>query len=362
MDQVANGDDQVLIDAEKTKLRIRQQARREVAAEAQGPVPQLIMVAADQIANHHFPLREPLIVRDQVVVFRAGHIGEVYAVRGVGKTWVLLTIGLMTSTGGEALGFAAPHPRRVLYIDGEMASHDIRDRLAALSDKTGLERTHYFQFIAADWQTEYLPRLDTPEGQQVVEPFVDQADLVIIDNRSCLFDSEGEKDPTAWQPAGDYLLSLRRRGKAVLLAHHANRQGGARGISKAEDPMDLIVKLSRPEGYTSDQGARFIWEFDKCRGLYGPAAAPFIAELTPHGWALDAPGGGNVSIRQRFIDYLRVAETANALPKSANAAITAVKVKRNDGLRTWGEMLTKGEIVGDKTTGFRLGTLVVPPF
>src|SRR6185295_5195824 len=109
-------------------------------------------------------------------------------------------------------------------------------------------------------------RLDTEEGQQFIEPVVDAADLVILDNRSCLFDPEGEKDPTAWQPAQDWLLSLRRRGKAVLLGHHSNRQGGARGHSKSEDPMNLLVRLTRPEDYSQEQGARFLVTFDKCRG------------------------------------------------------------------------------------------------
>ena len=35
--------------------------------------------------------------------------------------------------------------------------------------------------------------------------FVDAADLVILDNRSCLFDPEGEKDASAWQPAQEWL-------------------------------------------------------------------------------------------------------------------------------------------------------------
>ena len=78
--------------------------------------------------------------------------------------------------------------------------------------------TDYLLIVAADWQHEYLPRMDTPEGQSSIEPLVENADVIIFDNRSCLFDPEGEKDPTAWQPTQDYLLSQRRRDKASLLA------------------------------------------------------------------------------------------------------------------------------------------------
>ena len=68
---------------------------------------------------------------------------------------------------------------------------------------------------------------------------VAEAEVIILDGRSCLFDPEAETDPSAWQPAADWLLSLRRRGKAVLLAHHANRLGGARGHSRPEDMLDV---------------------------------------------------------------------------------------------------------------------------
>ena len=59
------------------------------------------------------------------------------------------------------------------------------------------------------------------------------------------------EDRPGKQPAQDWLLSLRRRRKAVILVHHSNRQGRARWTHKPEDVMDLLVKLSRPDGYTA---------------------------------------------------------------------------------------------------------------
>jgi hypothetical protein len=203
--------------------------------------PALVALTLDQLTTHTFPDRKPLLVRGDTVVFREGHLGEAYAERGFGKTWFLKTLALIAATGGEALGFRAPNPCRVLDIDGEMASPEIQERYAALGERLGLPATPNLTIVAADWQEQFLPRLDTPEGQAAVEPFVENADLVFLDNRSCLFDPESEKDPAAWQSAQDWLLSLRRRGKAVMLAHHSNRQGGARGHSKPEDPMNLLM-------------------------------------------------------------------------------------------------------------------------
>ncbi len=235
----------------------------------------------------------------------------------------------------------------MLDVDGEMASEEIQDRYALLSERLSIPLdTSRLTVVAADWQEQFLPRLDTEEGQRAIEPFIETADLIILDNRSCLFDPEGEKDPTAWQPAQDWLLSLRRRGKAVLIAHHSNRQGGARGHSKAEDPMNLLVKLSRPEDYSQDQGARFLATFDKCRGAYGAAVAPFEAQLTVDGWRCDSVLQSNRdTTADKLCEYVRLADAAGAPVKSANAAIIGAKVNRNAGLAAWATLQGSAEIL-----------------
>jgi hypothetical protein len=353
-------DEQRLLDVDKRKLRRRRQAIREVDAELLPPTPTITAFAGDVLPTCSFPLREPLLHRQtsngDVVVLRAGHIAQVHALRGIGKTWLLMLFALMFSTGGTALGFIVKKRRRVLYIDGEMASEDIRERFQKLSDLTTLPLTDYLEVIGADWQAEYLPRLDTGIGQEAVEEFVQRAEIVFLDNRSCLFDSEGEKDATAWQPAGDYLLSLRRRGKAVAVAHHANRQGGARGHSKAEDPMDLLIKLTRPEDYTADQGARFLVEFEKTRGFHGEAAASFIASLTPNGWITeDVKSDPIKKIRDKAISTLCAIEKAcDPFPTSGNTFAKAIGGNRQTALALWAEFVTDGTVIPDGKGGFRL--------
>jgi hypothetical protein len=299
-----------------------------------------------ELAGHVFPERKVVFEREGTAVFRAGHLGEVYALRGIGKTWFTQTLALVAATGGSALGFSSPEPYNVAYIDGEMASREIQDRFAQLSRALEVPLTENLTVIAADWQAEFLPRLDTDAGQPAVEPFVAAADVVIIDNRSCLFDPEGEKDPVAWQPAQDWLLALRRRGKAVLLVHHSNRQGGARGHSKAEDPLNLLIKLTRPEDYSQDHGARFIVAFDKVRGAFGAAVAPFEAHLTESGWESERQDGSDTGTTQnRLCAYLRLAARARDWPKSASAAIRGAKLQKSEGLRVWGELLDAGKVV-----------------
>jgi hypothetical protein len=315
----------------------------------------LVGYTLSQLATHRFPRRNTLLCRSGEPFLRAGQLAEIYAERGFGKTWVLQTMAVVAATRATALGFSALEPCRVLHVDGEMAGEENQERFGIICDRLKVPfASDRLTIIAADWQTGFLPRVDTAEGQDLLEPFVEAADLIILDNRSCLFDPEGEKDPTAWQPAQNYLLSLRRRGKAVLVGHHSNRQGGARGHSKPEDQMDLLIKLARPDDYSQDQGARFTVSFEKSRGVHGSAVAPFEAWLTADGWRVDGVEGSGDFAKRRLAEYLTRAHAADDRPRSANAAIRTTGINRNKGLEVWAGMLKKGELVKHPSGGFYL--------
>jgi putative DNA primase/helicase len=262
------------------------------------------------------------------------------------------TLAIVAATGTEALGFSAPEPCRVLVIDGEMESNETQQRYLSIAQSLNVQPTDNLVLVGADWQERGLSRLDTPEGQAAVEPFVADADLVVIDNRSTLFDPESEKDATAWQPAQDWLLGLRRRGKAVQLVHHSNRQGGARGHSKPEDVMNLLVKLTRPDDYRAEQGARFTVTFEKIRGAHGSAVASFTAQFTPTGWILEGDTGGTVAGKLR--EHLRLMDGIGERPKSATRAIKDAGVNKQQGLRTWKDWQSKGWIVKHPEGGWVL--------
>lgn len=310
------------------------------------PADGLVAYSLDELLRRRFEARGAILCRGEVPIFCLGHLGQLHAPRGLGKTWLVLTWALVVSSAAEALGFRAPVARRVLVIDGEMSAEEIQSRLRRLCDVMGVKPHANLEILAADWQRTYLPRLDTAAGQAAAEPFVDRAELVILDNRSCLFDPEGEKDPTSWQPAQDWLLSLRRRGKGVLVAHHANRNGGARGHSKPEDAMNLLLKLSRPEGYVQDQGARFLLEFEKARGVHGPAAAPLVATLADSGWTVEgAEGVEEDRVTRKLIDHLVALDDVGERPRSTSAAVRGAGVNRQAGLRAMAALLRAGRVV-----------------
>lgn len=320
--------------------------------------PKLLGFSLEEILQHTFPRRRAILKRDDHVILRAGNIAQVFAYRGYGKTWLLETMALVVAYQIEALGLHAPEPSKVLYVDGEMASEDVKERFQLLCDmlnvprQLGVGAEKRLVIVGADWQEEYLPRLDTLEGQSAIEPFVDPADFIILDNRSCLFDPEGEKDPSVWQLAQDWLLSLRRRGKTTVMAHHANRQGGARGIGKAEDVIDLNLKLSRPEGYTAEQGARFLVEFDKARGIRGAGAKPFLATLKDKGWHVQSPDAADESsLRLAIFEHIKLTEDLNEPIKTANAVHKEIGGNKSACLREL-QALMREELIKKTEAGY----------
>jgi putative DNA primase/helicase len=61
-------------------------------------------------------------------------LAMLYAPRGVGKSWLGLSIGLAVASGGSLLRWKASEPRRVLLVDGEMLLADLQGRLALISN------------------------------------------------------------------------------------------------------------------------------------------------------------------------------------------------------------------------------------
>jgi RecA-family ATPase len=59
------------------------------------------------------------ILKDKSIV-------ELYAWRGVGKTYLSTAMGLAVAGAGKFLKWKAPRPRRVLYLDGEMAGDEFQ--------------------------------------------------------------------------------------------------------------------------------------------------------------------------------------------------------------------------------------------
>jgi putative DNA primase/helicase len=178
------------------------------------------------------------------------------------------------------LKWRAPVPRRVLYVDGEMPAGALQERLARIVRGCPEQppEEDYLRFACADLG-DGLPNIARPEGQEAIEAALGDAEVLVLDNLSTLAHGLRENEADDWGELQRWLLGLRRRGKHVLLIHHAGKGGNQRGTSRREDALDTVVALRRPGDYTPDQGARFEVHLEKARGVSGADAAPFEASL-----------------------------------------------------------------------------------
>lgn len=203
-----------------------------------------------------------------------------YAPRGLGKTFLSLSIAYGVASGCDLLRWRVPESRPVLFVDGEMPLAALQERLTgiALAAEGGPPSDDFLRFLPADYFRDGLPNLASQEGRDLLERLSDGVALIVLDNLSSLaVGRENEADD--WQPMQDLVLSLRRSGTSTLIVHHSGKGGQQRGTSRREDVLDTVVALRRPEDYEATDGARFEVHFEKHRGFAGLDAAPFEAAL-----------------------------------------------------------------------------------
>jgi AAA domain-containing protein len=215
------------------------------------------------------------VILDPIVA--PGTAALIYGPPGVGKSFAALGLALAAAGGTSFLGWTAPRPHNVLYLDGEMRPEAVAGRLRLFGPPPPSLR----MWLAT---AEKGPRLDlsTLDGLSRLVDSWGEVDLVIIDSLSSLVGGGfKQRDPDRWHEMR-YFLGLQRRAKrAVVMVHHANRDGAMRGISRRADAMDLIMALRRPRDWQPADGARFALHLEKARHLTGPGLAPIEAQLCP---------------------------------------------------------------------------------
>lgn len=236
----------------------------------------IVVTTLSGLLQHKFPEREPVLAP----VFNLGSLNMIFARRGIGKTYAALYIAYAAASGGEVWGWKASRPFKTLYIDGEMPGAAIQERLAAIVTASDEEPSEdFFKLITIDMNDGRMPDLSALGGQSDIEPYCLDAEVIVIDNLSCLCRSGRENDSESWYSIGEWALRMRSLGKCVLFVHHAGKDGNQRGNSKKEDVLDLVIELKRPADYDSNEGARFIVAFSKHRHLVGDDAQSIEAKL-----------------------------------------------------------------------------------
>jgi RecA-family ATPase len=214
-----------------------------------------------------------------------GGLMEIYAAAGIGKTTFALSLGLSAAIGQSFMKWGVHKPWNVLYIDGEMADSDMQNRLEAATQSFNVSSKEIsnFRLLSRDQCGGVLPDIGTVEGQNRLQPETEVADLIFLDNLSCLMFSGKENDADAWSVVQRWLLTLRAQEKSIVMLHHSGKNGSSRGTSRRHDALDTVIKLDRPSAYNQSDGAKFAVQFEKTRHFFGPEAEPIGLEYCVEG-------------------------------------------------------------------------------
>lgn len=212
---------------------------------------------------------------------KQGEATLIYAASGLGKSFFTLGIAVCMASGTEFIGYEAPRPLRVKYIDGEMSQYDLMARIeASIGDRI---KDKYFMRTLENNLLLSNRELCTQEDgtffdiatkahlkEIVRELLQEEVDVAIFDNFSTLaLGVEDENSAGSFNVTLELILELKKVDILPILVHHSNKNGGNyRGTTKIEAVFSNIIGLHRDSSIKKELGAGFIIKFDKNRSVH----------------------------------------------------------------------------------------------
>ena len=230
-EQIARNLKRYSSDAGMGGMSIQPEARHHRAVEYRPPEPPPLALEAIQLRD--LP-RGPAPTNYCGGWLREGSYTLLHSRAGVGKTAVVADLVLQLRTGGgEWFGQRTERMQHILWINGDMPDWQVHERLDFLDGKMEFVQARFVNLL--DRQEEFR---ELCKGYQ----------LVVIDNRSCLFQLDDANKAEAWVPLNNLLRGIADQGTAVLLMTHEGKsqEGGTSfGSSAQEWFVDTIIRLGK---------------------------------------------------------------------------------------------------------------------
>lgn len=195
-----------------------------------------------------------------------------FAPSKIGKTLIGLKLAHAGQRGNQEVGpLRTVEPFDVLYVDGEMHPDGLQKAIemvmAGAGDPPGPPP---FATICAKCQDSSTIDITSEEWQKEIEKALIGKKLVIFDNFQSLT-SNGLNVVNQLLP---WLKKLSRKGIAVIILDHTNRDGDIQGSIAKERIADLLISVSYPDDSAKRDG-RILVEYTRARRLHGADAEPF---------------------------------------------------------------------------------------
>jgi hypothetical protein len=209
----------------------------------------------DMKIKHPPPIIYPILLEGSLML--------IFAKRGVGKTWAVSQLAISVATGSPFWGHLA-HKKNVLLIDGEMSLSDTQQRLSMLSPGKIPKNIKILSSERVSLENQTININDQACQKEISEIVAElEIGLVIFDNLSSLCFGRDENSNSDLDILLPWLISLRHQGVAVVIVHHAGKDGKLRGASRIEDPLDTVMQLSAPKD--TPDGVAFKMTYTKIR-------------------------------------------------------------------------------------------------
>lgn len=200
----------------------------------------------------------------------AKSIGMLAGMRGSGKSWLAMLIAYSVAGGKPLEPWGVGACVQVAILDGEMRIASLKERLSLIHSRnqdieSRAAAEENLIIISRDCMSTEIGSLDTIDGQKQIDALIPEGvSLIVIDNLSA-WTTGGREDSNAWSCIKAWLIAKRLAGVAVLLIHHAGKNGQQRGSSAHEDLLDYSILLSPMPSSAGREDTRFSVQHTKLR-------------------------------------------------------------------------------------------------
>jgi predicted XRE-type DNA-binding protein len=271
---------------------------------------------------------------------QTGDATLIWAASGLGKSFYSMGIACAIATGSEFLGYKAPVPRKVKYIDGEMSIYDLKTRIDGAIGKN-VQNKNYMDLLnenllianrelSTDEYTNFFDIAENADIADIVKELIGEGvEVVIFDNFSTLaLGVEDENSAGSFNSTLKLIIALKSVGILPILIHHGNKKGDwYRGTSKIEAVFSVIIGLKSSDAVDRNLGAGFSIEFTKNRKMYNELTEPRIVQLigSKNLWIDIAD---EKSFETKVIDLIKSCNFSNQTEVAAELGVNQSKVSR----------------------------------
>ncbi|WP_273163398.1 AAA family ATPase [Massilia timonae] len=276
----------------------------------------------------------------------AKSIGMIAGMRGGGKSWLAMLIAYSIAGGKSLEPWGAGACVPVAILDGEMRIASLKERLALIhafnSDQESRKvAENNLHIISRDCMSIEIGSIDTVEGQKQIDALIPAGVLFIVVDNLSAWTSGGREDSNSWSAIKPWLIAKRLAGIAVLLIHHAGKNGQQRGSSAHEDLLDYSILLTPLPSSTDREDTRFSVQHTKLRDNLPELRKTFEYsiwvqncalqfEVIPAGFQVSAHDAEWLSLHEGGMSYEQIADRFGVNKSTISRRLKKLRAVLND--------------------------------